>query len=72
MAEKLLDPSFERLLQRGPGALTDTEIVSLLLGNRDSRIASLEMACDLMGIPLVDHLVLSGSRWFSIRRLRPW
>jgi len=52
MAEKLLDPSFERLLQRGPGALTDTEIVSLLLGNRDSRIASLEQArifLDLFG-----------------------
>lgn len=32
----------------------------------------MRMACDLMGIPLVDHLVLSGSRWFSIRRLRPW
>ena len=29
-------------------------------------------ACELLGIELVDHLVLGGDRWISLRRLNPW
>lgn len=29
-------------------------------------------ACELLGIELVDHLVLGGDRWVSLRRLNPW
>ena len=29
-------------------------------------------ACELLGIELVDHLVLGGDRWLSMRRLKPW
>jgi len=29
-------------------------------------------ACDLVGIELLDHLVLGGSAWVSLRRLKPW
>ena len=29
-------------------------------------------ACDLIGLDLVDHLVLGGDRWISLRRMNPW
>jgi len=56
MADKLLDPCVERLLMRGPGALTDAEIVSILLRKRGSRIPTLEQAQSILtlfggGIP---------------------
>ncbi|MDY7094323.1 MAG: DNA repair protein RadC [Acidobacteriota bacterium] len=30
-------------------------------------------ACDVMGVPLVDHLILGGAgRWASLRQRKPW
>lgn len=28
--------------------------------------------CETMGFELLDHLILGGERWVSLRRLRPW
>ena len=30
------------------------------------------LACEVLGIELVDHLVLGGDRWISLRRTKPW
>ncbi len=32
----------------------------------------LRECCVTMGFDLLDHLVLAGDRWVSLRRLRPW
>jgi len=32
----------------------------------------MQEGCALVGLELVDHLVIGGRRWISLRRLRPW
>ena len=32
----------------------------------------MRVCCETMGFELLDHLVLGGDRWVSLRRLRPW
>lgn len=32
----------------------------------------MRLCCETMGFELLDHLILGGDRWVSLRRLRPW
>lgn len=34
--------------------------------------AKMVKACDLVGLELADHLVVTNTRWVSLRRLQPW
>lgn len=42
--------------------------------SEEDRIFTVRMreCCEIMGFELLDHLVLGGERWVSLRRLRPW
>lgn len=90
------DAALSRLLSRGAQALSDAELVAMLLGKEDSGLGRaqelitacggtsgllredlgvterMRIACDLTGLELVDHLVLGGKLWISVRRLKGW